>query len=489
MISIAQHAWQNILAVGATVLIATSEPAAPGRDLSVWYLWGFLFVLILVPSLVRYLPFRYRLGDSELHIRSGWLFRQERSIPYQRIQGLDTQAGPFHRIFDTVGVTIETGGGVEDDGKLDAISRDAFEEMRELVFGRSAAAEPGSGASPAEGVTIVQLSRSETLLAGSILGREMLLVAGIVGAIYELGLGNRLIEWLLDDRTDVPGTMRGILRAAELGQLTISSVALLLSVVLVLVIVIRLVSVVLTAQRFWDYRLEGFGDDLRVTCGLLSRNTSITPIQRIQTLTVREGPWHRLSGRVTVAVATAGGVMLTQSQPSRETLAPVIRNERLDELLSIALRGLRLPGDGWHGVAPGAVARYLRVRAVLFAVFTALALLRSTTAGVLAACVLLLVMLVGAMRLRRFRWNAFDDGFAIRRGWIWREMILVRNDRIQLGEFTESPFDRRWGMATVKIDTAGRAAPRITLRYLRRADARELVARIDRIVAATPSSL
>src|SRR5690606_16970230 len=103
------------------------------------------------------------------------------------------------------------------------ISREAFEEMRELVLGRRVASQPADA--PPAATTIARLSPGETLLAGVILGRELLLVGGAVGLAYELGLGDRLIQWLFGADADLPGTIGGLFRAAGLGSLTPGKVA------------------------------------------------------------------------------------------------------------------------------------------------------------------------------------------------------------------------------------------------------------------------
>src|SRR5690606_31099334 len=159
---------------------------------------------------------------------------------------------------------------------------------------------------------------------------------------------DRLIQWLFGADADLPGTIGGLFRAAGLGSLTPGKVAMVLLVLLSLLLVVRVVTAVLTAQRLWAHRLDRVGDDLRVTCGAISRNTSTTPVRRIQSLTVREGPWHRLGNRVTVQVATAGGIQLAEALPSRETLAPLLKRNELDGLVAIALGGLALPAADWQ---------------------------------------------------------------------------------------------------------------------------------------------
>ena len=66
------------------------------------------------------------------------------------------------------------------------------------------------------------------------------------------------------------------------------------------------------------------------------------------------------------------------------------------------------------------------------------------------------------------------DGVLIRRGVWWRAEIFVPRARIQHTEINQGPLDRRWGMASVAIHTAGTRLESITVPGLTRALAEAL---------------
>ena len=62
-----------------------------------------------------------------------------------------------------------------------------------------------------------------------------------------------------------------------------------------------------------------------------------------------------------------------------------------------------------------------------------------------------------------------------RKGWWTRRWTLVRHAKIQTVTLVTSPFDRRWKMATVRVDTAGGSSVEgFSLPYLSPAVAEEL---------------
>jgi len=67
-----------------------------------------------------------------------------------------------------------------------------------------------------------------------------------------------------------------------------------------------------------------------------------------------------------------------------------------------------------------------------------------------------------------------SDGVLIRRGVWWRTEMFVPRSRIQHTEINQGPLDRRWGMASVAIHTAGTRLERIIVPGLTRALAEAL---------------
>src|SRR5690606_2200758 len=75
---------------------------------------------------------------------------------------------------------------------------------------------------------------------------------------------------------------------------------------------------------------------------------------------------------------------------------------------------------------------------------------------------------------------------AARAGWWSRTWRFAEIDKLQALRLAQSPLDRRCGMATLVLDTAGAGAlaPPLRLRYLREAEARDLFERLGAVVAA-----
>ena len=155
---------------------------------------------------MRYLTFRLTYEGSELVIRSGLLFRNERHVPYDRIQNLDATRSVLHRALGVAEVRIETGGGPEPEARISVLRESEFEEMRRRVFAGRAragdvltATDEAAPATPAVAVpepqtshTLLQLPLRELLLLGVLDNRGFLFIVAAYGVLWESGLQGRL---------------------------------------------------------------------------------------------------------------------------------------------------------------------------------------------------------------------------------------------------------------------------------------------------------
>ena len=155
--------------------------------------------------------------------------------------------------------------------------------------------------------TLLHLPLSELLLQGVLDNRGMILVTTVYGLLWQAGLFQGAWDRMANGWYG-PGLVRdtiGRVAAGELlpwGQITVVLVG-----IVGLLVFIRVVSMIWSALRLYEFRLSRVGEDLRTEYGLLTRVTATIPLRRVQTLTIREAPLQRLVKRMSVRVETAGG--------------------------------------------------------------------------------------------------------------------------------------------------------------------------------------
>lgn len=486
-----------------------------GPDVDGWQFWLLFFLVVSVVSAVlRYLTFRLTYEGTEFIIRSGLLFRNERHVPYDRIQTLDATRSPLHRFFGVAEVRVETGGGQEPEARISVLRESEFDDMRRRVFqGRTPAgsaavvdeiapAAPAAAAptvvetpSPASS-TLLHLPVRELLLLGLLDNRGFLLIAAAYGVLWETGLQGTL--WgRLSASLSAPGTVSSIRESLATGQFSpFSLIGLMAAGLLGLVLVIRVLSMVWVTVTLHEFRLSAAGEDLRTEYGLLTRVTTTVPRRRIQSLTVIDSPLHRWCGRASVLVQTAGGPSVLQQGSRRERLAPIVRAADVPALVRHVLPQVDPASLEWQPLHPRAVRRAVKPLLVLIATpaIPVLAVMLaawdlSPLPPVLGYLAIGTVAVVAITRrhIRHTAWAVDEQVIAFRSGWLWRSMTLAPIAKIQSVTTTESPFDRRARMASVSVDTAGglMALPRVRIPFLGRDTALELAAQLSAKAAQT----
>src|SRR5688572_10500322 len=374
--------WGSLkaFALPAVVLLLTSgrtspQPAAgpgwgPARwmnrwmpgdfEVANWQFWLLIFlVAATIVAITRYISFRLRYEGTELVIRSGIFFRNERHVPYARIQNLDAVRNVVHRLLGVTEVRVETGGGQVPEATIRVLHETVFEEMRRRIFeGRAALREAGvaetSESAPdvpaLESRTLLHLPLPELLLHGVLDNRGMILITAAYGVLWEAGLFQSLWDRVANGWYG-PGLVRDTIQRVAAGEpLPWGQIAILLVGVVGLLVLIRVVSMIWSALRLYEFRLARVGEDLRTEYGLLTRVTATIPLGRVQTLTIREAPLQRLVKRMSVRVETAGGQSTPQQGPKkpREWLAPIVRGSDVPALVREVLPGFHLEMLDWR---------------------------------------------------------------------------------------------------------------------------------------------
>lgn len=451
-----------------------------------WELWlAWLAAPYATVGIGRYLTFRYRYEPHEMVIRTGFIFRNERHIPYARIQNLDGVQNVFHRLFGVVTVRVETGGGQEPEATMSVLPVAAFEEMRRRVFSERGAADaaamaPDTAAASSEsGRTLLRLSPRDLILHGLIENRGFVVIAAAFGLVWELGMFDRFMDGIFGEEVSGRGLVRDLLRSIfGSGGLPVGRIAIALAAFFGFLALIRLISMGVALVRLYGFRLTLAGEDLRTEFGLLTRVVATIPLRRIQTLTIREGPLHRLFGRASVRVETAGADGGEEDKVSqREWLAPIIRRDELPGFLQAMLPELDLATVSWNAAHPRGFRRELKQwLAVTLPISVPFILLLKGWALVLLPFLAAWAYVGARKTVAHLGWAVSGDAVLFRSGWLWRQITVARFTKIQAVAIHESPFDRRAAMARVRVDTAGAKdlAHRVDIPYLARETAREL---------------
>jgi putative membrane protein len=480
LFAIAGH-LRNFMLPGLAVLFTAG---ASGAD------WDVGVITLIVPlagfSLIRCLSYRYRLDDSELVVRTGFVFRNERHIPYARIQNVEAIRNVFHRVLGVVEVRIETGASNEDEATMRVVPNVAYDEIRGRVLAHRMVAPAAEAEEiPDQGTVVLALPARELLLSGLIANRSAIVIAAALGVLWELGLFDfvfdrifRDFNWIFGEKVTARSIVRQAIRALTGGGFpSLWYMGLAAGTVFALFAAVTLISMGWSLVRLYGFTLRRVDDDLLAEFGLFTRIATTIPLRRIQTLTIFEGPLYRLFDRASVKVETAGGDAGEAKAGRKEPLVPIIKRAQLAKFLKHVLPEINLDVADWQPPAPRAFRRVLRQSAIVAVVFTIFFVgMLERWAIVLLAALLILSFIHARRYVATLGWALVENAILFRRGWVSKRLTAARFSKMQAIALHQSPFDRRNDMARVQVDTAGSGsdADAVNIPYLQTEVARRL---------------
>jgi len=501
-----QLALFALFASTAFVGMGGGDGAAPLAPLAV----PAAFLVGAGAALARWYRFEYETLPERLVVRSGVISRQEREIPLHRVQNVDVRRSVLQRALGLSTVTVETAGGGATEATLNAVSREEADRLREELGRRGRrgdqregrdrrderdsatdASEAGASAADTAGVaadrdaeatresrrtepeseTLYELTgrRFATLCAVSF--RPSAVIAPFVGASLFDDLlfdgGRLLVRYGIIDVEIGPGDV------PSLGTSDLLSLGLL--GVVGFLLVVWVVSAALTFVRYYGFRLERVGDELRYERGLLGRYSGTVPLSKVQTLTVSENVAMRRLGYASLTVDTAGyapgsggggdgGVETAVPLDTRERVV-ALANEVRSEL--DADTGAATPSDDAFGVdvverPPSRarrryVARYALAALAVTAVAVGVDRLVVDLPRFVALAPLVgvaLAPLAGHLTWTHRGHATASDGFVTRTGVFRRHTRLVPYFRLQTVFVSRTIFQRRRRLASVVADSA-----------------------------------
>ena len=438
--------------------------------------------LTVVNAVANWWVSTYQLTNHALRMTTGWLNRQERSVPFERIQSIDMQEPPLARALGVAELRVETAaGGKNADITIQAISRsDAATLQHQLLAARSQALAVRGAADPT-----VQPSPGQPFPTTGISGADAAQqTAGTAGGqvIRTLSGGDLVVAGLTSGRF---GPAAAIVAAAfnfgndllpnrienQIGSSVVSaSIPVVVGLLVLAALVAWLFTLVATVLSFSGFTLRRDGDQLVITTGLLERRRTTLPLHRIQSITIKQGLLRQPFGFASVHFVSAGYGGSGRDMADSGVLFPILPRAAVGALLAAASPAFAVDLDanaaGGTTLPGRALPRYLmpplRDGLILTALAGVAGYLLPFSAwwwGLVALVVPITGVIHALFRYRAARWLVDADNRLIARKRDWAlETTIIPRRREQYQEIDQNIFQRRVDLATYRVRVAGRQA-------------------------------
>ena len=446
--------------------------------------WGAIGPLIavgvlVVVSVLQYFTYRYRIGRDDLTVRDGWLHRNLRQIPYARIHNVVLHQTVLHRLFGVAEVRLESAGGQKPEAQMRVLRLDEALALENLIKHRGHVADAEATVTPAD--SLLTLSTAEVIRLGLVSNRGMIVMAAAFGA-----------SWQLFPEQMVAGYVERFGRqlfgyASHLQYGTLATVGAIAAIVVLAMVLLRLLSVLLALLQYHGFRLSEEQRRLTVERGLLSRLRTSVARRRIQAWTLHEGFLHRLLKRRSLRIDTAVAEQQGKGEGrALKELAPIATPAACDALVMHLLPNTQWPRTDWIALPQRAWWRMFFPATWMVAVLVVALYVYFREWWALLPLLWLPWIACSAYQQARRAAYAIDDRMvALRGGWWSRYWRFAEIDKLQALRISRSPLDRRFGTASLWLDTAGASgfAPPLQIRYLPEAEAHALYLRVSHALA------
>jgi putative membrane protein len=397
-------------------------------------------VLSLLWAALAWWRTSYLAGDTAVVLTRGLVSRSVRTVPNDRIRGVEVEAPPVHRVFGLVRVRIDAAAGSvaskDEELVIDGVLRTEGDRLRgQLLSRRAVVATEAAGRHSAPEPVEEELHRfrNRWLLYSPLVGSYLVLPLAGVGALF------RLLDEVPDRYVPRPGQL--------IGSPDLSDGGLVLAVVGGALVLLALGAVLGSAVVNWRFRLVLRGGSLIAERGLFTRRHTDLEVDRIRGCAVSEGLGMRLVGaaRATALVTGLGDAA------RRGQLLPLGPREDAWQLTD-----LLVPSPGALQRHPAAARRRRLGRAVApgGVVLVAGAVLTATAGWwpllVAGAVLTVLGVPLGLARYAALGHATGPSSFAVRSGWLVREHVVLQRRAVVGWEVRQTVVQRRAGLATVQ---------------------------------------
>ncbi|CAM2067148.1 PH domain-containing protein [Sulfidibacter corallicola] len=422
----------------------------------------FGFILSLFSLILRFISLRYLVDADHITIHEGIFSKKIRRIPIKRIHNINVRQNIAARLLGVVRLDIETAGGGAAEATLVALTRSEADEIIAIVReGKKEAGilapsddvdEQGEEASDA----VYRISLIDILVAGATTSRIGLVLIAIAGVFqyFDEAIFQKSPEWIQRSGQAV----ESLRNQSWLHVILVAG-----GTILLLFFISWLISIISAFVRWHRFTLRSHEGDLSIRTGLFTVRDYTFPIKKIQALQCRMSAFRRPWGLIQIFVQSAGHVGF-QDQGSLESdlLVPITHRRRTRFFVETVWPESRWDEVDWQPVHIYTRNRHFRILLFLGLLLSvAIFFLMKGASGALGLATAVFVgssavaFLVADQTFRQTAYGRDQQFVYIKTGFIGLHFWVIPIAKIQNAAVEQNPFQRYYGLASLRIDVAG----------------------------------
>ena len=391
--------------------------------------------LALVSGFMNFYFFKFYINNNELTIKKGWLKKGTHVVPLSRIHSVHIEQSFLHKLLNIVKLSIDTAGSDKSEITIDALHRQMADDLKTRLINKESNAI--SEESSAEELPVVHLSISDLLkLSISANHIEALLI------LISFGFG--ILENIRQINEDlIPDSNIFIPSGSAI------AIAYLLVGVLLLTMLVSTAGIFL---RYFNFTVKQTFSGYHIRSGLFTVKERVITLRKVQYISWKANWIRKLMGLWMLEYHVAGSddekSLMKAKVPLTDPKALLVLTNQYYPLPDpAAVEPLRIhPAYSWRRAV---------LAGILPSIIAIIILWQFWQEQSLFLLIYPLYMTIAAFQYRKkFQLRAYEEVLMIRRGILGEEFILIQWHNLQTIIVTQSMFQRRRGLANIKLFTA-----------------------------------
>lgn len=389
-------------------------------------------------SYIYWLRYNYEVTEDSFDIRKGVFRKRNREIPLHRIQNVDITSEFTQRLLGIAQVNLETAGGGETEARLRFVSQEEAKRIQKRIRALKRDKDSQNIADKDE-----EAEEEDRELIFELESKELTLLSLFT-------IDTRTIAGVFFFFTLFAGSIWAFLH-----RLGASSTAITILLIAFGVLATWIVSSFRIFSKYYGYKLYKNDDVYEYEKGLIQRYSGSIPSEKIQVVVLDENPLKRLFNYTTVRLETAGYSPGTAADRGSEALVPLATRERSINLA----QSIKSFDDFEMNSIPSRAryryfVRYLLVLSLIFIIAVELTYLTRLT-YIFAPLVVLIASLGAHLKWSNKGYVGGEDNYFTMNGFWSRKTVVMPYYRIQNIISTQTILQKKWGLSTIFLDSAG----------------------------------
>jgi putative membrane protein len=414
-------------------------------------------ILAIANATISFLLFRFHITEENLHIRSGFLFKKNISLPLEKIQAVHIDQHWMHQLFNVVKVSFDSSGSEKMEVKIIAIDRYRGEALREYILGVAPETITKEGVvTQPEDNTIIRLNNNDlwklSISANHI--RALLILLAFLFSTYQ--------NFMQMGGDEARGAWKWLKTFA--GSHVVNTAIILFIAAMVLALLVSTVRVVL---KYYQFRISRSGKGYHIRSGLIELKEKLVPFNKVQYISWNANWLRKQMNLYLLQFHTTGANKDVADK--QEIKVPITQTTFIEELSRF-----------YHPLMPREEFTTIRInplyifrKTLLVGVLPAFAI-----SGVgywlwneyafLALLLIPLTLFQCWLFQKKFSLHANEEALQLTKGVYGITGIILQWHKIQKVCLQQSIYEESKNLATVKLHTAGGI---ITIPYILKKDA------------------